>query len=182
MGIGTSIGKAIGRSVISSAVDIGTSTVINKAMSSGFKAPKVDIKMDSGGLKLPYGLDSYISKPVKDVANKLNLSVPTEINGVKLPSMPDLTQVSGKVEGALSSMGLSTKLLGIRDINDILSNPDIVALKNVDFASPINLNNMPDVNTLMNKVDISVIENSVNKVPDIESILNKPSLDVSKFF
>lgn len=159
------------------------------AAGSGLQIPKVDmpesvknmkLNIDPSILQLPAGIDSYISPLASAAINASGLKLPSEINGVKLPQMPDLSSVSSEVNNALSGLGLDTNKLGIRSVDDILATPDLSALKSVDFTSPVDLNSMPDLTTAMDSVDIDGIQGEINNLT--KDIPGMDSIDISKYF
>lgn len=159
------------------------------AAGSGLQIPKVDmpesvksmkLNIDPSILQLPAGIDSYISPLASVAINASGFKLPSEINGVKLPQMPDLSSVSSEVNNGLSGLGLNTNALGIRSVDEILATPDLSALKNVDFASPVDLNNMPDLTTVMDSVDIDGIQGEIDNLT--KDIPGMDSIDISKYF
>lgn len=159
------------------------------AAGSGLQIPKVDmpesvknlkLNIDPSVLQLPAGIDSYISPLASAAISASGLKLPSEINGVKLPQMPDLSSVSSEVNNALSGLGLDTNKLGIRSVDDILATPDLSSLKNVNFASPVDLNSMPDLTTAMDSVDIDGIQGEINNLTKDIPVMD--SIDISKYF
>lgn len=159
------------------------------AAGSSLQIPKVDmpesvknvkLNIDPSILQLPAGIDNYISPLASAAINASGFKLPSEINGVKLPQMPDLSSVSSEVDNVLSGIGLDTNKLGIRSVDDILETPDLSALKSVDFASPVDLNNMPDLTKVMDGVNIDGIQGEINNLT--KDIPGMDSIDISKYF
>ena len=168
------------------AVDIGR-TVSSGLNAVGYDVPKLDVpeglksykpNFNAESIKLPAGVDSYISPVVSKAIS--GFSLPTSIGGVSLPKMPDLSSVASEVDHKLSSLGFDTSKLGIRSVNDILANPDLSALKNVEFASPVDLNNMPDLSKAMDGFDLSEAQSQVDSI--MNSIPSITGFDISKYF
>ena len=136
------------------------------------------LNIDPSVVKLPAGVDSYISP----FASKLisNMKLPSEINGVQIPQMPDLSSVSLKVDEYLSGFGLDTNKLGIRSVNDILKEPDLSSLKSVQFESPIDLNNMPDLTKSLDSFDMGGLQGQINELTN--GIPGMDKLDLSQYF
>jgi hypothetical protein len=167
-------------------VDMGTK--LNSALGSmGLEMPKLDVpdvaknmklNIDPSAIKMPAGMDSYISP----IASKLmsGVKLPSEIGGVPLPQMPDLSSVSSEVDGYLSGMGLDTNKLGIRSVGEILKTPNLSELKQVQFESPVDMNNLPDLTSSLDDFSLegtqSEIDKFTNQFPGVDSF------DVSKYF
>lgn len=169
------LGNVIKGAATTAAIRAGTSIGTNLAknyFTGNMKMPDLNLGSAAGAISLPFGLDAYIAKPVRDAASKLNIQMPSSINGVSLPSLPDFSSVSGEVEGMLSNMNFSPEKLGLRSVSEILANPDINAMKEVQWASPVNLNDMPDVNKLMDGIDLTNLGINVNSLDSIESTIN----------
>ena len=139
-----------------------------------------DIKLDVdlSDIKRPAGATSYISPLASKALSGVKL--PSSIGGISLPELPDLSSVTSEVESALGGIGFDTKALGIRDVKDILKTPDLASLSHVDFASPVDLNNMPDVDHIMDEVNVSDIQSQIDEITS--SIPNAEGIDISKYF
>lgn len=135
--------------------------------------PNYDIK----SLKLPAGIDSYISPVASQFLSGVKL--PTEIGGVKLPELPDLSSVTSQVDGYLSGFGFDTKALGIRSVEDILKEPDLSSLKNVTFESIPEVQ-MPDLTSSFNSLDVTGIQSDIDKITG--SIPGMESFNISQYF
>ena len=110
-----------------------------------------------------------------------DIKLPSGIGGFSLPQLPDLSSVASEVDSMLSGIGFNTDTLGIRNITDILNNPNLGEIKtNVYWQPLVDMDNIPDVTKSLDNFDISGVQNDINKLtsgmPDMESI------DVSKFF
>ena len=136
--------------------------------------PKFDTKV----IKLPAGVNSYISPLAQGLLS--NIKLPEGIGGLSLPQLPDLSSVTSKIEESMSSMGLDTSKIGMNSVEDILKEPDLSSLYSVPSTLTFDVNNMPDPNSIMSEFDISGTQAQINemssKVPGIESI------DISKYF
>lgn len=188
MGGITSILKAGANNAMNTVKSYDYKGHINSALSmAGVDMPKLEVpdavknwnfNIDPSIIKLPTGVDNYISPVASTLLSHVNL--PSELGSIPLPSLPDYSSVTSQVEGYLSGMGFSTSALGIRSIEDILKEPDITSLKAVQFASPVDLNNMPDITTIMDDVDIGGIQSQIDNVTqDFPQVGN---FDISKYF
>ena len=188
MGSITNILKGQANNAISQLKGMNIENEINSRIKSAnldFELPKLEVpdslknvKLDVSSFKLPAGVDSYISPVVSQLLSGIKL--PSEIGGLSLPQLPDLSSVSSKVDDFLSGFGFDTNKLGIRDIEDILQEPDLSALKNVTFESPIDLNNMPDLTQSLDDFDLSGLQSEIDgmtsQIPEMDNI------DISKYF
>lgn len=130
-------------------------------------------------LNLPVAnISSYISPVASGILSGIEL--PSELGGIPLPEMPDLSSVTEEVNGYISGFGIDTNALGIRSVSDILKNPDLTELKDVTFEDPVDLDNMPDLTKSLDAFNISEaqkdIDSLTSKIPGIES------LDLSQYF
>lgn len=167
--------------------------------SGNFKLPDVNmpnvlenlgVKLDTGAeLKLPGGLEGYVSKPARDAISKIGL--PTEINGVPLPGLPDYSSVAPQVENMFKSVGISTDKLGIRSVDEILKNTDLLKMEiNVPAAARvINADNVPDINKMYDGFDVSFAQQAmtraIDEIPNIPENINLDSVksvDISKYW
>lgn len=139
---------------------------------------KLDI--DPSVVKLPAGVSSYISPLAKQFAAGTGLKLPSEINGVKLPEMPDLSSVTSKVDEFISGMGIDTEKLGIRSVSDILAEPDLSALKSVEFSQPVDLNNMPDLTTVMDGFELGGLQSDIDSLTS--GVKGMGNFDISQYF
>ena len=167
MGVLKSIAIGGAKTALRSAASAGTNYAIDSALSGNLKMPdvkmpdiagKLNIKIDKSNLSLPSGVENYLSPPIKDAISKVGL--PSSINGVSLPSFPDLTSVIPKIESAISSIGLTPEALGISDITNLLKGNSITAL--MGGKMPSMSFDVPDVNSVINDVDISSFESSIS--------------------
>lgn len=141
-------------------------------------AKNMKLNLDPSIIKLPAGIDSYIS-PLASKAME-GVKLPSEFNGIPIPEMPDLSSVSSEVNNYMSGIGLDTDKLGIRNVGDILKEPDLSSLKSVQFESPVDLNNLPDLSTVMDDFDLSEAQKQINDITSKSSIID--NIDISKFF
>lgn len=140
-----------------------------------WKAPK----METGRIKLPAGVDTYIPAAFADKMPRLD--IPSEINGVQLPQLPDLSSVSSELDKNLLGIGFDTNKLGIRSVDEILKEPDLTSLKSVQFESPVDLNNMPDLTTSMDEFDIDELTSKFDSLTaDVPTSIDE--FDLSKYF
>ncbi len=161
-------------------------TAINNA-GIDMQLPKVDLseatkdwefKFDPGIVKLPAGIDNYISPLAKQGLSAIKL--PSELGNIPLPTMPDLSSVSSKIDESLAGLGIDTQKLGIRSVNDILKEPDLSALKKVDFAQPVDLDNMPDLTKSLDGFDIGGLQSQIDGLMSTDPSL--PDIDISQYF
>lgn len=158
-----------------------------KLTGTNLQLPKVEMpeaaknfkmNIDPSVIKLPAGVDSYISPLASGILS--NLKLPSELGNIPLPTMPDLSSVTSKVDEYLSGFGFSTEKLGIRSVSDILKEPDISSLKNVEWASPVTIDNIPDLTKSMDAFDIDSLQSQINgitgQMPEMDNI------DLSKYF
>lgn len=142
--------------------------VPNIGLSDSVKNLKFDI--DPSILKLPAGVENYISPIANGVLS--NVKVPEELGklGIPLPEMPDLSSVTSDVDKFMSGMGIDTNKLGIRSVSDILKEPDLSALKQVQFESTVDLNNMPDLSHALDDFQMPNIDELKQLGVDVNSI------------
>lgn len=190
-----SLAKSILRAGVSSAIGHVASYGAGKVIESSFGSmkgflPKVEmpdaiknanLKFDTSAIKLPAGVDSYISPILSGFLSNVNF--PSEVNGVPIPKLPDFSSVSSDLNKYLTGVGFDTNKLGIRSVDDILQSPDISALKSVQFESPVDPSKIPSLSDPMGAFDLSSIQNEIGSVtsslPDIDDL---SKVDVSKFF
>lgn len=136
--------------------------------------------VDPSVMKLPAGVTNYMSPLASKAASFAGVKLPSEVGGVPLPKLPDLSSMSSKVDESLSGFGFDTKKLGIRSVEDILKTPDLDALKQVQFDSRIDLNNMPDLTKSLDDFKLespqAEINNMTKDIPGVDKI------DLSKYF
>jgi hypothetical protein len=113
-------------------------------------------------------------------ASLTGVKLPSEIGGVPLPTLPDLSSMTSKVDEQLASLGISTKDLGIRDVSDILKEPNIDSLKNVQFESPVDLNNMPDITKSLDGFQIGGVQGELDQMT--KDVPGMDKIDLSKYF
>ncbi|MBO7452218.1 MAG: hypothetical protein J6U54_17970 [Clostridiales bacterium] len=186
--------KKLVKTGASAALDNVKSAAISSAMNSNLASQGIDKvrsmvagqaqvpKINVGDIKMPAGVDKYISPVADKVASHIN--IPTSFNGVslpKIPELPDLSSVSSEVGSKLSSIGLDTDKLGIRSVDDILKNPDISALKASDLGhTPKVIDDFGDVTKAMDQFDINAVQDQINgmtsKFPGVEK------MDLTKYF
>lgn len=128
-------------------------------------------------LKLPAGIDSGLSPIAAKLASGIKL--PSEIGGVPLPELPDLSSVTSEVNSFISGMGIDTNKLGIRSVDEILKEPDLSALKAVQFETP-KVADIPDLTASMEGLNIGDVQKQIDEItgemPGMESI------DISQYF
>lgn len=129
-------------------------------------------------LKLPAGIDSGLSPIAAKLASGIKL--PSEVGGVPLPELPDLSSVTSEVNSFISGMGIDTNKLGIRSVDEILKTPDFSALKSVQSAAPPTITELPDLTSSMEDFNIGDVQSQIDditgKMPSMESI------DISQYF
>lgn len=138
---------------------------------------------DVNAIKLPAGVDTYIS-PIAAKAIS-GFEIPKELGGIPLPELPELPKLSSvipEVESFFSGLGFNANDLGIRDIETILQNPDLSSLKSVQFEVPVDINNMPDINSAFDEVDLSGIQNDIGSFGDLSSLgISASDFDINKY-
>lgn len=188
MGTITKLLKAGVNNSLNQFKNVNVSDKVSSALDSAgisFKMPEkakdMRINLDPSVLKLPGGVDNYISPLASAALSKV--SIPSSIGGVnlpQLPSMPDLSSVTNQVENGLGKFGFDTDKLGIRGISDILAAPDLKSLKGVVNFTPVDLENMPDLTKSLDGFNVDSIQNEIDnltgKFPGMEK------LDISKYF
>lgn len=128
-------------------------------------------------LKIPPMLSGGLSP----IASKLmsGVKLPSEIGGVSLPELPDLSSVTSEINGFMSSIGIDTNKLGIRSVEDILKTPEIAFDLNSVALTPT-IPELPDFSSSLDGFDIGELQNQVDgitgKVPNMERI------DISQYF
>ena len=147
-------------------------------MPEAAKNMKLDI--DPSVVKLPAGVTNYMSPLSSFAASLTGVKLPSEIGGVPLPTLPDLSSMTSKVDEQLASLGISTKDLGIRDVSDILKEPNIDSLKNVQFESPVDLNNMPDITKSLDGFQIGGVQGELDQMT--KDVPGMDKIDLSKYF
>lgn len=191
MGKITNFLKGGATDIVSQAKSIDVSSQINSALSAtnitNFKMPQIDtsgltngIKFDTklSDVKLPGGMTNYMSPVVTKLFG--NIKLPSEIGGVSLPKLPDLSSVIPEVESFLSGIGFDTKSLGLRSISDILKEPDLSSLKDVKFDSRIDMDNLPDMSKALDGFDIGGLQSDIDTLTS--SIPEMKDIDISKYF
>lgn len=182
-------GASSAMSQIKNSVNIDSINSQLSAAGSSLQIPKLEmlevmknmkLNIDPSVLKMPAGIDNYISPVTKAISNAAGVKLPSEINGVPLPQLPDLFSVSSELESHLSGLGFDADKLGIRNISDILKEPDLSALKKVQFASPVDLNNMPDLTESFDGFDLSEVQSEIDKIS--KELPGVDSIDISKYF
>ncbi len=164
---------------------------ISKAVeSAGINIPEVEmpeatknikLNIDPSVVKPPAGLTNRISPLVQKAASLTGVKLPSEIGGVELPTMPDLSSVTSKVDEGLSKLGFDTNALGIRSVDDILKNPDFSSLYSVPSISSTPSVDIPDVSdSIGDSIDMESLQSEIDKMysdyPGMEKI------DISKYF
>ncbi len=138
-------------------------------------------KIDLSKIQLPGGAENYIS-PITSKALSV-VSVPSSINGVpipELPKLPDLSSVSSQVDGYLLSHGLDTEKLGIRSVDDILETPDLASLKSVQWDSPATFD-LLDLDSAIDKFDMAEAQKKIDSLSSLTDGKLK-NFDISKYF
>ena len=138
-------------------------------------------KIDLSKIRLPGGATNYISPILSKTVPEF--SVPSSINGVpipELPKLPDLSSVSSQVDGYLSTHGFDTEKLGIRSVDDILEVPDLASLKGVQWDDPATFE-IPDLDSALNNFDM---EEAQKKIDNLSSLTDSQleNFDISKYF
>ena len=135
---------------------------------SRMDVPKLNNMKFENNIKLPAGVDSYISPIASTALSKVSL--PAGLGSIPIPQMPDLSSVSADVDNFVSGMGINTKDLGIRSVSDILKEPDLSALKSVQFESPVDVNNLPDLSHALDGFELPNIDELKSLGVNINSI------------
>ncbi len=190
MGTITSLMKAGSSSMMGQLKNYNVNGYISSALkdaTSDLDLPKINVpdtvkglkfNIDPSIVKLPAGVDTYMSPVLSGILSHVKL--PAELGNIPLPTMPDLSSVSSKVDEYLSGFGLDTEKLGIRSVSDILKEPDLSALKDVNWASPVTIDTIPDLTKSMDAFDINSVQSQIDqvtsKIPDVDNI------DISKYF
>ena len=138
------------------------------------------LNLDPSVIKPPAGMTNYFSPIAQKLASLSGVKLPSEIGGVPLPTLPDLSSVSSKVDEFLSGFGFNTEKLGIRSVDDILKEPDLKSISNVPSLNTVDPNNMPDITTAMDGFDIDGIQKEVNDMTS--NIPGTDKIDISKYF
>ena len=163
---------------------------VDKALNSaGIELPEVEmpdvakemkLNIDPSVIKPPEGLTNRISPLAQKAASLSGVKLPSEIGRVKLPTMPDLSSVSSKVDEGLSKFGFDTEKLGIRSVEDILKEPDFSSLYSVPSVNSTPNVDIPDVSKSLDEFDMGSIQSEIDKMsadfPGVDSI------DLSKYF
>lgn len=150
-----------------------------KAVGAPVEAIKENIKLGDttlNQLKLPAGVTSYLPKPVNDLLGGIRL--PSEIGGVALPTLPDLSSATSAIENFASGIGFDTSIfknLGLRDISSILKEPDMASIVKMPTVE-IPTVEMPDVSSAYKDIDMSGlgadIESISQKFPEVNDLKN----------
>lgn len=135
---------------------------------SRLDVPKLNNMQFENNIKLPAGVDSYISPIASGALSKIPL--PEGLGSIPLPEMPDLSSVSADIDNFVSGMGISTKDLGIRSVDDILKAPDLSSLKDVQWEYPVDVNNLPDLSHALDGFEIPNISELKELGVNINSI------------
>ena len=187
MGGITSILKGGAKSAMNQVKSMDVMGQLNSGLSSvGIDVPKLNMpdgvknfkpSFNTDVIKLPAGVESYISPLASGLLS--NAKLPSEFGGIQLPQLPDLSSVSSDINGYLSGIGLDTNQLGIRNIDDILKEPDLSSLKDVQFESPVDLDNMPDLTKSLDDFDMSGLQSQIDEITNQFPGVN---IDISKYF
>ena len=163
---------------------------INSAMNmAGIDIPKVEmpeatkewkLDIDPTVIKPPAGMTDYFSPIAKKLTSLTGFKLPSEIGGVPLPTLPDLSSVSSKVDEYLSSFGLDTKKLGLGSVDDILKEPDLKSIAKVPTYGGVDMNNLPDVNSAMDGINFDSVQKEIDEMTG--SIPGAEKIDISKYF
>ena len=169
----------VGSKIESAASSLGVNV---KVPDLGKPLEGVNIKLDGPALneiKMPAGMTNYIPPAVTKLVGDVKL--PSEIGNLKLPSMdslPELSSVSSELQGALSNVGINLKDLGIRDVDSILEEPNLVELSKVPTFSSYNPDNVKDIMESSKDIDISGIQADLANFSSAMSA----DIDISKYF
>lgn len=141
------------------------------------EAMKSQIKLGDTALNQlnpPAGITNYIPKPVTDILGDVKL--PTEIGGVPIPQLPDLSAATSSMENLVASFGIDTSIfkdLGIRDIASILQEPNLSSITSVPDIS-IPTVEIPEAADAFKDVDLSDLGMDLNsisgKIPGVDDL------------
>lgn len=141
------------------------------------EAMKSQIKLGDTALNQlnpPAGITNYIPKPVTDILGDVKL--PTEIGGVPIPQLPDLSAATSSMENLVASFGIDTSIfkdLGIRDIASILQEPNLSSIASVPDI-PIPTVEIPEAADAFKDVDLSDLGMDLNsisgKIPGVDDL------------
>lgn len=141
------------------------------------EAMKSQIKLGDTALNQlnpPAGITNYIPKPVTDILGDVKL--PTEIGGVPIPQLPDLSAATSSMENLVASFGIDTSIfkdLEIRDIASILQEPNLSSITKVPDI-PIPTVEIPEAADAFKDVDLSGLGMDLNsisgKIPGVDDL------------
>lgn len=121
--------------------------------------PELNKLQFKGNLKLPNGVDSYISpiaaQALSHVGIPSQLASELNLGSITMPELPDISSVTADIESLAASMNFDTDKLGIRSVSEILEQPDLSALKNVSFEDPVDIDHLPDLSHALDGLDMS---------------------------
>lgn len=127
-------------------------------------------------LKLPAGVTNYIPKVAMDYLGDIRL--PSEIGGIPLPKLPDLSSVTSEIQGLLSGVGIDTNKLGIRDVSSILKEPNLSSLKDVNVPTISADGTIEDAIKAMDGFSVPGLSGDIKEASNYIPELN----DLTKYF
>lgn len=163
--------------------DVG-SQLKKAADSAGISTPDFsgitsNLKLDKSitDFKMPAGATNYISPVMSKALSQVKL--PSEVYGVPIPQLPDLSSAISGIESLFSGIGINFEGLGLRSISDILKTPDLASVAKVPTTS-IKLGDLPDVSKAFDSFDMSGLQSEIDSVT--KDIPGMSDIDISKYF
>lgn len=180
------ISSQIKSSIGSQLKQISASDVTNKVKSaideSGVNAIKNNVKFgdktlnditSKANMKVPEGLTvdanmkNYIPKPVTDILG--NVRLPSEIGGVAIPALPDLSAATSAIENFASGIGIDTSIFkdaGLGDISSMLKEPNMTSLY-ATVRIPTPTVEMPDAESVFQDLNLSGLSSDLGSISEI---------------
>lgn len=141
-------------------------------------------KVKLENLKVP-DANQYI-QPVKDKVSGLlsGVSLPSEIGGVELPKLPDMSSVTNLANGYLKDTGFSLKEgINFNDVKYAVTKGDITSLLDFNIDIPIDMGSINAVSdgtiTSLDSFDMSETQREIDA---LTSQMDMESIDISAYF
>lgn len=140
------------------------------------------VKLDN--LKVP-DANQYI-QPVKDKLSGLlsGVSLPSEIGGIELPQLPDMSSVTSMANSQLEGTGLSLKEgLKFNDIKYAVTKGDITSILNFNIDMPIDVGSINSVSdSTITSLDSFDMAETQREIDALTSQMEMESIDISQYF
>lgn len=140
------------------------------------------VKLDN--LKVP-DANQYI-QPVKDKVGGLlsGVSLPSEMGGVELPQLPDMSSVTSVANGYLKGTGFSLKEgINFKDIKYAVTKGDITSVLDFNIDMPIDMGSINHVSDgTISSLDSFDMSETQREIDALTSQMDMESIDISAYF